>query len=578
MKVLKNPTLIPTVVVFVAVMAVVSISFLMSRNNANQELRARINNYTETTEGAVQDRLNIFEETLRAGLGLFAGNGNVTKQQWHEFISTSAVLERYPGAQNVAYSKVVPRDKLGQVTAEARASVVPDFTITPAGDREIYVPIFYVEPDTESSRKALGFDSYSESIRAKAMAAARDTGLVTITNTVQSPFDAPSDTKAFIMYAPQYRAGVSLTSVEQRRAAIEGFLQVGFLADKFMENVMPGKSDLNIAYTLTLGDDAQPVYTTSNYVKMAAARHQSASGTMNIGNTTVRFDFIYDLDEVIPAVSARPLAVLVFGTITAMLIAGAVWLVLRGKAHELLLEKERGINEAKDNLLSLASHQLRTPATGVKQYLGLVIQGFSGELTPQQQDLLEKAYASNERQLKTINDVLYLARLGSGRVVLSKSQFSVAKLITDIVGELNDEINARKHRLKAVVPKKERQFYGDEHMIRMAIENLLTNAIKYTHDKGRITIKLSYGKNLRIIIQDTGVGIPSDQQSRMFKQFERIENDLSVGVGGTGIGLYVVQNIIDMHEGYIDVESEQGKGSTFTLVLPFLVAEQSDEV
>lgn len=579
MKVLKNPTLIPTVVVFVAVMTVVVISFAMSRNNSNQELRANVQSYTEATEGSVRDRLNVFEETLRAGLGLFAGNGGmVSRQQWRDFISTSAVLERYPGAQSVSYAKVVPADQLDAFVEQTRQSGVPDFTITPAGSQPYSTPILYTEPSTNNSRRVLGFNGQSEETRAKAMAAARDSAKVTITNTVQSPFDASTAGRAFIMYAPQYKTGMPLGTVEERRAAIDGYLQVGFLVDTFMENVVPAQNNSELAFTMTLGDDNEPIYKSSRYDEVQGSRHATQTNTLTIANTTVRFNFVYDMGEVLPTVSSRPFAVLVFGTITALLIAGAVWLVLRGKAHELLLEKERSINEAKDNLLSLASHQLRTPATGVKQYLGLVLQGFSGEITPQQRDLLDKAYAGNERQLKTINDVLYLARLGSGRVVLSKSQFSVGQLITDIVAELNEEINARHHRVKAQIPKKDRLFYGDEHTVRMAIENLLTNAIKYTHDKGIITIRLSYGKNMQILVQDNGVGIPADQQSRMFKQFERIENDLSIGVGGTGIGLYVVQNIVDMHEGHIEVDSEQGKGSTFRMVLPFIVAPPQDEV
>ncbi len=578
MKALKNPTFIATAAVFVAVMTVVFISFLMSRNNANQELRASVRTYTEATESAVEDRLNIFEETLRAGLGLFAGNGIVTNQQWHQFITTSAVLERYPGAQNVGYAKVVPASQRDQFLADARSTISPDFTISPASTKDTFVPIIYIEPSTETTSKALGFDGYTEPNRAKAMAAARDSGKVTITDKVQSNSDSSSNGRAFIMYAPQYKFGMPLDTVEQRRAAIEGYLLVGFLANKFMETVVQQQPRSDIGFSMRIGDDTEILYKSPRYDALKQHRYQEESRSLTVDNAAIHFSFVYNLNEIVSSVSSRPLAVLLFGTITAMLLAGAVWLVLRGKSHELLLEKERSLNEAKDNLLSLASHQLRTPATGVKQYLGLVLQGFSGEITEQQRDFLSKAYDGNERQLKTINDVLYLARLGSGRVMLSKSQFSPSQLVSDIVNELNDEINARHHRVKATLPKRDRLFYGDEHTIRMAIENLLTNAIKYTHEKGMITIRLSFGKNLRIVVKDNGVGIPADQQSRMFKQFERIENDLSIGVGGTGIGLYVVQNIADMHDGHIEVVSEHGKGSVFTLVLPFEVAPDADEV
>jgi signal transduction histidine kinase len=253
----------------------------------------------------------------------------------------------------------------------------------------------------------------------------------------------------------------------------------------------------------------------------------------------------------------------------AMLIALTVWLVLASKANELLLEQERGINDAKDNLLSLASHQLRTPATGVKQYLGLLLQGFAGDISPRQHDIIEKAYEGNERQLKTINDILYLARLGSGRIILTKTAFSMRELIYDVVHELSDEIEEKQHKIIIKAPKRQPKFIGDEHMIRMAVENMLTNAVKYSHKKGRIIVQATVSKGeMRVSVQDNGVGIPQDQQEHMFQQFVRIENELSIAVGGTGIGLYVVQNIADLHDGRVEVTSQVGKGSTFTLILP----------
>ncbi len=102
----------------------------------------------------------------------------------------------------------------------------------------------------------------------------------------------------------------------------------------------------------------------------------------------------------------------------------------------------------------------------------------------------------------------------------------------------------------------------------MAIENLLTNAVKYTHPGGEISIQLTSHRNVKISVEDNGVGIDKSQQNRLFKQFERIDNDLSISVGGSGIGLYVVNNIVALHDGHMEVVSEAGKGSRFTIVLP----------
>lgn len=573
---IKNTVLIPVLVVFVAVMVVVIISFSLARNSIQREIESNVQDYSTVTQGAVRDRLNVFEETLRAGLGLFAGNGSVTKEEFNRFISTSAVLERYTGAQNVAYAKVTAASEVPEFVAAMRSSVDPNFTIRPEGNREQYAPVIYIEPQSDANNRVIGFDTYSEKTRATALNQARDSGNVTITGAIQSLVDDTQAGRAFIMYAPQYKLGMPIDTIEQRRVAIEGYIYAGFRVSRFMESVINDSAGDNMSFSISIGNSKEELYKGTEYEQISSAPHGTLNSSTVIGSTMFNFEFVYDQSVLSGSGSVRPIAILAFGTVLALLIAGAVWLILRGKANELLLEQERGINEAKDNLLSLASHQLRTPATGVKQYLGLVIQGFAGEVTQQQQSLLESAYTSNERQLKTINDVLYLARLGSGRIVLSKSQFSAHRLVSDIVNELSDEAKMKQHALGYVPSKSKKKFYGDEHMIRMAVENLLTNAIKYTRSGGTIKVKVTQSKaSLRIMVEDNGVGIESSQQDRLFEQFERIDNDLSIAVGGSGIGLYVVRNIAGLHNGHVEVSSELDAGSQFTIVLPYEEVEET---
>lgn len=574
MRKFEKTILIPVLVVFLAVMTVVFISFLMTRNSVQRELDQSATEYADATTSAVSDRLNIFEETLHAGLGLFAG-GPVSKEQFSQFINTSAVLERYPGAQSVAYAKVVSSPDIDGFVNTARGSINPDFALYPAGNRGWYAPVIYIEPQSDSNKQVIGFDILSEKKRLEALERARDTGQITLTEAIQSSVDPSDSGRAFVMYAPQYKRGMPLQTVEQRREAIEGFIYAGFRVSSFMENVVRDAEDMNISFTLNIKNDNTQLYKSPEYDAITATAHDEVKQSLTIGNNAFEFTFAYNGAGLLSNTNSRPLAILLFGTVTALLIALAIWLILRGKANELLLEQERGINEAKDNLLSLASHQLRTPATGVKQYLGMLIQGFAGKLTPQQKQLLEQAYAGNERQLKTINDVLYLARLGSGRIMLSKTHFLIRTLIEDVIREVNNEAKAKKHKITFEAPKTKREIYGDPHMIRMAVENLITNAIKYTTDGGKIVVRLKHGKNMRIEVEDNGIGIDESQQDKLFEQFERIDNDLSIAVGGSGIGLYVVRNIAGMHDGHVEVSSELGKGSQFTIVLPYGKPDES---
>jgi signal transduction histidine kinase len=563
--------------VFSAVLLLVAISFFMARNTVRQERQTAVTNYIEETESTMKERLNVFEVTLKAGLGLVSANPNITLDQWEKFVHNSAVLEHYPGSQNVNYAKVVSTADVPAFTANAQSRTVPEFHIYPVTQQSSYTPILFISPTTETNRQFYGFDITSDPVRKSATDKARDTGQVTVSGAVQSPIDK-SKPSSFILYAPQYKSGMPLDTVPQRQQAIEGFAYVGFKIEPFISSISNTQKNSSIAFSIRNRDSNTELFHSADYDKMTKGTHRTQTSQVHIGATILDVTYAYNPNNLLPGyVSQRPTAIIIFGSLVAMLIAVTVWLVLASKANELLLDQERGINEAKDNLLSLASHQLRTPATGVKQYLGLILQGFAGDVSPRQQDILEKAYEGNERQLKTINDILYLARLGSGRIVLTKSYFPVRQVIYDVVNELSSDIKEKQHKVKIDVPKKERQFYGDEHMIRMAVDNMLTNAIKYTHKKGHITVTLHLNKELKICVEDDGVGIPDDQQENMFQQFARIDNELSITAGGTGIGLYVVKNIADLHQGHVEVTSKEGKGSKFTLVLPYLTDGKSNE-
>ena len=247
---------------------------------------------------------------------------------------------------------------------------------------------------------------------------------------------------------------------------------------------------------------------------------------------------------------------------------GGLIVFIRYRYNKLLLDNERLVNETKDNLLSIASHQLRTPATGVKQYLGLILDGYAGEISEKHHKIIAKAYRSNERQLKTINDVLYLARLGSGRIVTTETDFDIKQLTLDLLDELESEASAKGHKITKSFPKSKVIAHADHHLMGMCIENLLTNAIKYTKPGGKIRVEITTTEcEVLVSVKDNGVGIADGEIKELFKQFNRLGNELSASTSGSGIGLYLTKHLMELQGGTIDVTSEHGKGSQFTLKL-----------
>jgi PAS domain S-box-containing protein len=227
------------------------------------------------------------------------------------------------------------------------------------------------------------------------------------------------------------------------------------------------------------------------------------------------------------------------------------------------------INNAKDEFIALASHQLRTPATAVKQYISLVLSGYASPVTSIQKKYLKTAYDSNERQLNIINDLLKTAQIDSNGYQLKKNHHYILSLIKEIIAELQPIFNLKSQ--KVIVENKDKigTILIDGNEMKLVLSNLIENASKYSH-KGSV-VKVSLQKknqNLLIKISDTGVGIANGDTRRIFDKFTRIDNELSDTVAGTGLGLYWVKQIIMLHGGTVKVSSKLGKGSSFVINLP----------
>jgi PAS domain S-box-containing protein len=233
------------------------------------------------------------------------------------------------------------------------------------------------------------------------------------------------------------------------------------------------------------------------------------------------------------------------------------------------ITKELALERAKDDFISVASHQLRTPATAVKQYVGMFLEGYAGKLTPTQKRLLKRAYDSNERQLMIIEDLLRVARVDSGNLRLNLDVADIVQLLDDVISDQAAEAARRQQSIDLETEAKEIAVNIDADRMRMVFENIIDNAIKYSLPGKNIQVRVSQTKDhAHVSIIDEGVGIAAADLEKLFEKFSRVPNDLSVEAGGTGLGLYWAERIIKLHKGRIAVESVLGRGSTFSIRLP----------
>lgn len=230
------------------------------------------------------------------------------------------------------------------------------------------------------------------------------------------------------------------------------------------------------------------------------------------------------------------------------------------------ITEEIRLDKAKDEFISLASHQLRTPATGVKQYLGMLLEGYAGALSSSQQEFITTAHQSNDRQLRIIDDILRVAAADSGNLVLSREKIDLVQLIKSVIHEQSSKFAEDKQTISFISKLPKLEALVDKDLFRMVIENLVDNAHKYTYSGKNIKVHLDESEGqVFIVVQDEGVGIDRFDFDKLFQKFSRLHNPLSVSSGGTGLGLYWVKQIVMLHGGDIEVDSTPGKGTVFSI-------------
>lgn len=233
------------------------------------------------------------------------------------------------------------------------------------------------------------------------------------------------------------------------------------------------------------------------------------------------------------------------------------------------ITKEKEVDRMKTEFISLTSHQLMTPLTAIKLFLDFLSSERFGKLNKRQKEFVRRLTLSNENMIKLVSSLLNIARLESGRILVEPRPTDLYALVREVVQELKPKIKSKKQKMNIAAGQKIPLFNLDDNLIRNVYINLLTNAIKYTPKGGSIgiEIKISDGEVL-CQVSDTGYGIPSDEQEKVFQKFFRAGNIRKVEPDGTGLGLYLVKLIVETAGGKIWFKSEEGRGTTFLFTLP----------
>ena len=230
-------------------------------------------------------------------------------------------------------------------------------------------------------------------------------------------------------------------------------------------------------------------------------------------------------------------------------------------------ERLKQLDETKDDFISMASHQLRTPLTSVKGYLSMVLEEDAGKLTKMQREMLGQAFFSSQRMVYLIADLLNVSRLKTGKFIIESTPVNLAEVVEQELSQLQETAAARNLKLIYDKPKDFPAMMLDETKTRQVIMNFADNAIYYTPAGGEIHVRLiDNPSTIELRIEDNGIGVPKSEQPHLFTKFYRAGNARKARPDGTGLGLFMAKKVVVGQGGSIIFESQEGKGSTFGFI------------
>jgi PAS domain S-box-containing protein len=262
-----------------------------------------------------------------------------------------------------------------------------------------------------------------------------------------------------------------------------------------------------------------------------------------------------------------------------MLVSSAIRdITERKKIERILSDKNIELEAAaaaKDQFLANMSHELRTPLNGIIGFSEFLVDGKPGPVNPEQKECLEDVLKSGKHLLQLISDILDLAKVGAGKMELNPERFSLLEAIEEACAVAEPIAQKKSTHIDVNVAPEIGDVTLDQQKFKQVLYNLLSNAIKFSDDGGKVEIRAEPHDrdSFTLVVNDTGIGIKAEDVGRLFVEFEQLESGASRHYEGTGLGLALTRKIVELQGGTIGVESQVGKGSSFTVVLPLVTAK-----
>lgn len=565
-------------------------TYLLDRSYHEQN-ELRFNAMVRRAELSIRNRIDGYRAVLRGLRAMQSVHRTVELSDFKRFVEMIEVRTRLPGMQGLGFARRTgPRelDSLERALRAVHGFDVRLYPTTPA--REEWYPITYLEPQDDRNRVAIGFDMFSEEVRREAMTQARDEGYSVASGKVRLVQEIGTHKQAgFLIYLPIYSTGSVPSSIEERRRTLVGFVYCPFRADDLFSTIMESEQATGIGFAVYDGLDTAKgsLMHVSEGLRSAREAGQVGDYSRTLSITIARRPWTLKFHSLPPfdRFSGREIVITIF--LLGLLVSALVFLILRSQwrgrmraeqAAEDLRRSEEELrrakelaeyaNATKDQFLAVLSHELRTPLTPILTAAELI--DSDPKVSPELHYWIDLIKRNVELEARLIDDLLDITRIVRGKINLQTAEVDAHRTLDHIYEVCKQEATER--GVVFTVHKRARQanLLGDPARLQQIYWNLVKNAIKFTQAGGYVTVETSNDEQYFVVrVDDNGMGIDPELQLRIFDAFEQGEKTVTRQFGGLGLGLAITKSLVELHGGYIRVESAgRGLGASFIVGIP----------